>query len=146
MSTSTVHTNPLAPQARGGEAASSPSPPPLILIAEDDADIRLMLKTLLEMKGYRTAEAADGQQAVEAAAAARPDLMLVDLQLPRLNGFAVTRYVRQHDDLRRVPIVIVSGHDPAKHLNLALAAGCNAYLQKPIDFDELDGLLAGLLQ
>lgn len=141
MSTSSVRTNPLgapSPPAQGTRA-------PLVLIAEDDPDIRLMLKTLLEMKGYRTAEAADGQQAVENASAAPPDLILVDLQLPRLNGFAVTRFVRQHDELRRVPIVVVSGHDPAKHLNLALAAGCNAYLQKPIDFDELDGLLANLL-
>lgn len=140
MSASTVHTNPLDPTPRRREDA-----PPLVLIAEDDADVRLMLKTLLEVKGYRTATAADGREAVERAEAVRPDLILVDLQLPRLNGFAVTRFVRQSDTLHRVPVVVVSGHDPARHLALALAAGCNAYLRKPIDFDELDGLLNGLL-
>jgi two-component system, cell cycle response regulator DivK len=134
---------------RGGTAedARSPSaPPPLVLVAEDDPDIRLMMKTLLEMKGYRTAEAANGQEAVEAAARERPDIILVDLQLPRLNGFAVTRFVRQHVELRRVPVVVVSGHDPARHRAPALAAGCNAYIQKPIDFDELDGVLTELLR
>lgn len=148
MSAPPTRTTPLAngPRPRAGAHSRGEARPPLVLIAEDDADTRLMLKTLLEMKGYRTAEAADGQQAVERAADVRPDLILVDLQLPRLNGFAVTRYVRQHEELRRVPIVIVSGHDPARHLNLARAAGCNAYLQKPIDFDALDGLLNDLLQ
>ena len=150
MNPSAMHPNQHTRQVpRGETAAHALSPtttPPLVLIAEDDDDIRLMMKTLLEMKGYRTAEAANGQEAVETAERARPDLILVDLQLPRLNGFAVTRFVRQHDELRCVPIVVVSGHDPVRHLNLALAAGCNAYIQKPIDFDELDGVLAGLLQ
>ena len=150
MNPSAMHPNQDTRRVPGGETAAhafSPSAtPPLVLIAEDDDDIRLMMKMLLELRGYRTAEAANGQEAVETAERERPDLILVDLQLPRLNGFAVTRFVRQHDELRRVPIVVVSGHDPARHLNLALAAGCNAYLQKPIDFDQLDDLLVGLLQ
>ena len=140
------HARPAPRDETTAHALSPKATPPLVLIAEDDEDIRLMMKTLLEMKGYRTAEAANGQEAVETAARERPDLILVDLQLPRLNGFAVTRFVRQHDELRRVPVVVVSGHDPARHLNLARAAGCNAYIQKPIDFDQLDGVLAGLLQ
>lgn len=126
-------------------APFAPPPPPLVLVAEDDPDIRLMMKTLLEMKGYRTAEAADGQEAVRVAEEVRPDLILVDLQLPRLSGFDVTRFVRQHAELRRVPVVVVSAHDPSRHLRLALAAGCDAYLQKPIDFDQLDALLGDLL-
>lgn len=116
-----------------------------ILVAEDDADIRLMVKTLLELKGYRVVEAGDGQQTIETAQAVLPDLILMDLQLPRLNGFAVTRFVRQNDLLSHVPIVIITGHDPAKHRNLAVAAGCNAYIQKPIDFELLEELLAAFL-
>jgi chemosensory pili system protein ChpA (sensor histidine kinase/response regulator) len=69
----------------------------------------------------------------------------MDLQLPRLNGFAVTRFMRQNDSLRQVPIIIVSAHDPAKHRNLALAAGCNAYVQKPVDFDRLEEVISTLL-
>jgi chemosensory pili system protein ChpA (sensor histidine kinase/response regulator) len=117
-----------------------------VLVAEDDADVRLLMLTMLRMKGYKTAEARDGQETLDVACSTRPDVILMDLQLPRLNGFAVTRFVRQNEALRRVPIIVVSAHDPAKHRNLALAAGCNAYVQKPIDFDSLDRMMLGLLR
>ena len=117
-----------------------------VLVAEDDPDVRLMMKTLLVMRGYRVAEASDGQETLDVARAVRPGVILMDLQLPRLNGFAVTRFVRQTDGLRAVPIIVVSAHDPAKHRNLALAAGCNAYVQKPVDFDRLDEVILGLLR
>jgi chemosensory pili system protein ChpA (sensor histidine kinase/response regulator) len=129
-----------APQGTGDETRRR-----TILVAEDDADIRLMMATLLGMKGYRVVEAGDGQEALDVAQKERPDIVLMDLQLPRLNGFAVARFIRQSDALRRTPIVVVSAHDPAKHRNLALAAGCNAYVQKPIDFDHLDELIVSLL-
>jgi CheY-like chemotaxis protein len=116
-----------------------------VLVAEDDEDIRLMMLTLLRMKGYQTAEARDGQETFDVARVLRPDMILMDLQLPRLNGFAVARLVRQTETLRAVPIIVVSAHDPAKHRNLALAAGCNAYVQKPIDFDSLDGMILNLM-
>ena len=117
-----------------------------VLVAEDDADIRLMMKTLLGMKGYRVAEARDGQETLEVARARHPDMILMDLQLPRLNGFAVARFLRQTDGLHDVPIIVVSAHDPARHRSLALAAGCNAYVQKPIDFDALDEMIVGMLR
>jgi chemosensory pili system protein ChpA (sensor histidine kinase/response regulator) len=117
-----------------------------VLVAEDDPELRLLLTTLLVMRGYRVAEARDGQETLDVARAVRPDLILMDLQLPRLNGFAVTRFVRQTDGLRRIPIIVVSAHDPAKHRNLALAAGCNAYVQKPVDFDALDEMILKLLR
>jgi len=116
-----------------------------VLVAEDDEDIRLMMLTLLRMKGYKAAEARDGQETLDVARALRPGMILMDLQLPRLNGFAVARSLRQTETLRSVPIIVVSAHDPAKHRNLALAAGCNAYVQKPIDFDSLDGMILNLL-
>jgi len=116
-----------------------------VLVAEDDEDVRLLMTARLGMRGYRVVEARDGQETLELAKGVRPDIVLMDLQLPRLNGFAVTRFLRQTDSLRHVPIIVVSAHDPAKHRNLALAAGCNAYVQKPIDFDHLDGLMSSLL-
>jgi len=117
-----------------------------VLVAEDDADVRLLMLTLLRMKGYKTVEARDGQETLDVACSTRPDVILMDLQLPRLNGFAVARSVRQTEALRGVPIVVVSAHDPARHRNLALAAGCNAYVQKPIDFDSLDRIILNLLR
>lgn len=118
--------------------------PPTIMVVEDDDDNRLMLRTLLEMKGYLVAEARDGQEAADALADASPSLILVDLQLPRLNGFALARRVRQDERLRGVPIVVVSGHDPSHHRKLAMAAGCDEYLVKPIDFEHLERILARL--
>lgn len=115
------------------------------MVVEDDDDNRLMLKTLLEMKGYRVVEARDGQEATEVMEFTRPQLIMMDLQLPRLNGLALARRVRQHDSMRHVPIIVVSGHDPARHRHIALAAGCNEYLLKPIDFDSLEETLGRLL-
>ena len=117
-----------------------------VLVAEDNEDVRLMMRTLLEMKGYGVVEAGDGQETVAVAQDARPDIILMDLQLPRLNGFAVARFIRQHEELKGVPILVISGHDPAKHRNLAIAAGCNGFVQKPVDFDHLEKLIAGLLK
>jgi CheY-like chemotaxis protein len=116
-----------------------------IMVVEDDADSRLMMKTLLEMRGYRVVEAPTGEAAITAAEKEKPGLILMDLQLPRINGFAVTRHVRQHATLRDVPIIIMSGHDPIQHRTLALAAGCNEFLHKPIDFDQLEKTLNHLL-
>jgi CheY-like chemotaxis protein len=118
---------------------------PTILVVEDDADSRLMMKSLLEMKGYLTAEATNGIEAIAVAERERPHLILMDLQLPRLNGFDVTRHVRQHEALRAIPIIIISGYDPLHHRPLALAAGCDEYLCKPIDFDLLEQTLSRLL-
>jgi CheY-like chemotaxis protein len=133
--------------ARGGApgAVRPEGGAPLVLVAEDDGDVRLLMTTRLGVKGYRVVEACDGEETVEVARRVRPDIILMDLQLPRLNGFAVARFLRQTDSLRRVPIVVVSAYDPAKHRNLALAAGCNAYVQKPVDFDRLDELMTSLI-
>jgi CheY-like chemotaxis protein len=116
-----------------------------VLVAEDDPDIRLMIGTKMEAKGYRVVQAADGQQTLEVARAERPDIILMDLQLPRLNGFSVARFIRQEEGLRKVPIIVVSAHDPSRHRNLALAAGCNAFVTKPIDFDGLEELMVRLM-
>lgn len=119
--------------------------PPMIMVVEDDVDSRLMMKTLLGMKGYRVVEAGDGQEAIEVAERERPGMVIMDLQLPRLGGFALARHLRQHSELSAIPIIIISGHDPLQHRPLALAAGCNEYLGKPIDFDLLEKTLSRLL-
>ena len=101
-----------------------------------------MMKTLLEMKGYRVIEAGDGQAAIEVAERERPQLIIMDLQLPRVHGFDVVRRLRQHADLSLTPIIIMSGHDSLHHRPLAMDAGCNEYLTKPIDFDLLEKTLS----
>lgn len=104
-----------------------------------------MMKQLLEMAGYRVVEATDGEEAIELALAERPELILMDLSLPKLDGLAATRRIRQHGGLGRVPIVAVSAHDSPGSRTEALAAGCDEYVTKPIDFDQLNSLLNRLL-
>src|SRR5215208_2356537 len=119
--------------------------PPVVMVVEDFEDNRFMMRRLLEMSGYRVLEAINGEEAVELAHRERPQLILMDLSLPQLDGLAATRRIRQHADLRDVPIVAVSAHDTADFHADALAAGCNDYVTKPIDFDQLEALLSRLL-
>jgi two-component system cell cycle response regulator DivK len=133
------------PVRTDGTANGKPRGKWTVLVAEDNDDVRLMMRTLLEMKGYGVLEASDGPETVSLAQGSHPDLILMDLQLPRLNGFAVARAIRQHEQSSAVPIVVVSGHDPDRHRTLALAAGCNGYVQKPVNFDLLEELILNLL-
>jgi two-component system cell cycle response regulator DivK len=116
-----------------------------VMVVEDFEDNRFMMRRLLEMSGYRVVEAINGEQAVELAERERPGLILMDLSLPLLDGLAATRRIREHEELREVPIVAVSAHDTADFHADALAAGCNDYVTKPIDFDQLEALLERLL-
>ena len=116
-----------------------------VLVVEDFEDNRFMMRRLLEMSGYQVVEAVNGEQAVEKAVDERPDLILMDLSLPKLDGLAATRRIRQQEGLARVPIVAVSAHDTTDFHADALAAGCNEYVTKPIDFDQLEALLKKLL-
>ena len=115
-----------------------PNAKPLILVTEDHADTRFLLKTVLEMRGYDTLEAEDGEQAVRMAVSARPDLILMDASLPRLSGLAATRRMRELLTLCDVPIVFLSGYAEPAFRDVAFSAGCNDYITKPIDFDQLE--------
>ena len=86
-------------------------------------------------------EAEDGEAGVRAAEEFQPDLILMDGTLPRLDGLDATRLIRKREMLRRVPVVIISGHAAPKSQEEAFSAGCSDYLVKPIDFDQLDRIL-----
>jgi len=117
----------------------------VLLVVEDFEDSRFMLRRLLEIAGYRVVEASDGEQAVELAVQKRPALILMDLSLPKLDGLTATRKIRQHQTMGRVPIVAVSAHDAPESRIEALEAGCDEYVTKPIDFDNLNALLKRFL-
>jgi CheY-like chemotaxis protein len=127
------------------ELASDRDTLPTIMVVEDFEDNRFMMRRLLEMSGYQVLEAVNGEEAVEIAKRERPSLILMDLSLPLLDGLAATRRIRLEEELRDVPIVAVSAHDTADFHADALAAGCNDYVTKPIDFDQLEALLGKLL-
>lgn len=117
----------------------------VFLVVEDFEDSRFMMRRLLEMAGYSVLEASDGEQAVELAVQKRPAVILMDLSLPKLDGLAATRKIRQHKGLGKVPIVAVSAHDAPESRVEALEAGCDDYVTKPIDFDQLNALLKRFL-
>lgn len=104
-----------------------------------------MMRQLLEMSGYRVFEATNGAQAIKLARLEVPDLILMDLSLPQVDGLSATRQIRTVPYLRNVPIVAVSAHDTADFHAEALAAGCNEYVTKPIDFGQLELVIKELL-
>lgn len=114
---------------------------PLVLIVEDHADTRFLLRYFLEMRGCRVLEAEDGEEAVRRATALKPDLVLMDAGLPGADGLSTTRRMRERDELRTVPIVFLSGHDGPTWRAVAFAAGCCDYLVKPLGLDQLERVL-----
>jgi CheY-like chemotaxis protein len=117
-----------------------------VLVAEDSADTRAVLRRVLASYGYRVVEAADGGEAVEAALRECPDLVLMDLNMPVMDGLAATERIRKlRDKCGDVPIVAVTAFDTYGMREAAFEAGCNAYLLKPLALDELESVVAGLL-
>jgi CheY-like chemotaxis protein len=116
-----------------------------ILLVEDTEDNRFMMRRLLEMSGYEVVEATNGEEAVRLAQSERPQLILMDLSLPVIDGLAATRQIRKLNGFKETPIIAVSAHDTSDFQSEALTAGCNSYITKPIDFSQLETLIARLL-
>jgi two-component system, cell cycle response regulator DivK len=116
-----------------------------VLLVEDTEDNRFMMSRLLEMSGYRVVEATNGEEAVVKAKDELPDIILMDLSLPIIDGLAATRLIRESDGLAGTPIVAVSAHDTTDFQAEALAAGCNRYITKPIDYTSLETLIKELI-
>jgi CheY-like chemotaxis protein len=108
-----------------------------IMVVEDYDDTRYFLKRVLEKEGYQVLEAVNGQEAIQIAQKEHPDLILMDLDLPILDGIGATQYLRQQSDTKAVPIVAMTAYPMSYTKVKAFAKGCNEYLPKPIDFDEL---------
>ena len=118
---------------------------PTVLVAEDSEDTRSMLKRAFELKGYRVFEAEDGQQALEMARRYRPSLMVIDLNMPVLDGLEAIRNFRELEgESEHVPVIAITAYDVYGMEAAALEAGCNVYLSKPLDLDEFDRALKSL--
>ncbi|WP_418159742.1 response regulator [Benzoatithermus flavus] len=117
----------------------------LILYVEDNEDNLYMLKSRLERRGHTVLVARDGRAGVEAARAERPDLVLLDLSLPVLDGWEAARLLKDDALTRAIPIIALSAHAMAGDRSRALGAGCNDYDTKPVDFTRLLGRIKALL-
>jgi two-component system, cell cycle response regulator DivK len=102
-----------------------------ILVVEDHEDNRQILRDLLASVGYEMLEAEDGERGVAAASAERPDLILMDIQLPILDGYEATRRIKADPALRSIPIIVVTSYALSGDEDKARAAGCDAYVAKP---------------
>jgi CheY-like chemotaxis protein len=116
-----------------------------VLVVEDSDDARYFMRLALEQLGYLIVEAENGARAVELAQLERPDIILMDLSLPILDGLAATEKIRAIDGLSGVPIVAVTAHQEIDFRAGAKAAGFDAYVTKPIDIDFLSEMIKGLL-
>ena len=117
-----------------------------ILVVDDFDDTRLLLRTWLTRKGFRVLEAANGRQAVETAKKHNPDFIIMDVEMPELDGLAATRQIREMDHLANIPIVAVSAYGADQYRSQALEAGCDEYVSTPFDPDDLEKLIRSLIK
>lgn len=148
--------NPLETTALTGlepSPAKDPSSPPagsdqvvaersVILVVDDAADNVALLSLDLQQMGYRVVTATNGEEAVSVAASILPNLILMDISMPRLDGLGATRRIREIDQLREVPIIALTAFDTDGFKRAAYDVGVSGYLTKPIDFDRMHQLIA----
>ena len=142
--------NPLALGRNAGTAAAPASQPvpvqrATVMVVDDSLTVRRVTQRLLEREGYRVALAKDGVDALAQLPQVRPDLMLVDIEMPRMDGFDLVRHVRADAATAALPIMMITSRTADKHRNVALGLGVNAYFGKPFQEPVLLGAIAGLL-
>ncbi len=120
---------------------SEKSARPKILVVEDEEDSRLILKWLLEQNGYEIIEAADGRLAVEVALTRKPDLILMDISLPKIDGLQAIHEIRAALPDRSATIIVMSAYDKHETRAQSLAAGGDDYLSKPLDLEQLEAMI-----
>ncbi len=128
-------------------AAARPSPvsSPLVLVVDDDQNSREGIAEFLVGAGYRVSEAADGPEALGKALRRRPDIVLLDLAIPKVDGWTVARAIKADPGLAHVPVVAFSGFDYPSERARAQAAGCDAFLAKPCELPQLLQIIERLL-
>ena len=108
---------------------------PTILVIEDNEQNLYLMTFMLEKSGYEVVQARDGREGVELATSVKPTLILLDIQLPIMDGYAVARELRRNPELASVPIVAVTSYAMAGDRERVLAAGCTGYIEKPVNPD-----------
>jgi len=119
---------------------------PRILLVEDNPESREGLTRRLERRGYEVVLACDGRQGVEMAQSASPDLILMDINLPELDGWEVTRLIRSVDQTRGIPIIALTAHALTTDRQKTLDVGCNDYHAKPVELPRLLNQIEALLR
>ena len=117
----------------------------MILVVDDFDDTRLLLRTWLERKGFEVIEAENGNEAVSQAETQRPHLIIMDLEMPELDGLAATRKIRAVKELEKVPVLAVSAYGAEQFRDDAIAAGCDEYVSTPFEPEALEKLIRSFI-
>jgi DNA-binding response OmpR family regulator len=125
------------PQTQPAPAPPVPAPPATILVADDEQDIRELVAYRLSRSGYTIVQARDGEEAFELAVGQPPDMAVLDVMMPRLNGFALTERLRHAPATQRLPILLMSASVQEADISRGFAAGADGYLTKPFTPDQL---------
>jgi len=118
---------------------------PLILIADDDPDILALVSFRLERAGYEIVQARNGEEAVQVALARRPDLAVIDVMMPRIDGYEATRQLRQHEETSRMPIILLTARVQEEDIARGFDAGADDYVKKPFSPQELGSRVQAVL-
>jgi len=118
---------------------------PHILVVEDHPQNRYLMTYLLESRGYEVDVARDGTEGLDALEKRAPDLILMDMQLPKVDGYEATRRIKADERFKQIPVVAVTAHSMRRDRDKAMAAGCDVYVTKPINGEELLALVDRLL-
>lgn len=116
-----------------------------ILIVEDNPQNRYLVSFLLEQQGYELSTAEDGAEALEMLEGDAPDLILMDMQLPKIDGYEATRQIKANERLRDIPLVALTAHSMRRDEQRAIDAGCDEFITKPVDAEGLLALVSRLL-
>lgn len=108
-----------------------------ILVVDDNQDNRELVVKILTLRGHRTTEARDGEEAISKVSEAMPDLILMDISIPKLDGYEVTRRLKSNEAFRAIPVIALTAHAMKGDREKALEAGCDGYISKPINVREL---------
>ncbi len=127
-------------------AEKEPATNHLVLLVDDTADNIVLISIVLQQQGYRVVTASNGEEAVRAAVLAQPDVILMDIGMPQLDGFGAARKIKEHESLRAIPIIAITAFNTDGFRRAAYDAGFEGYLTKPLDFDRLHELIQGTLK
>ncbi|MCE5203712.1 MAG: response regulator [Actinomycetia bacterium] len=116
-----------------------------VLLVEDNPQNRYLVTFLLEKSGYEVVAAEDGEEAVVAVETHRPDLILMDVQLPKMDGYEATRHIKGDPRFKDIPLVALTAHSMKGDRGKALEAGCDDYITKPVDAEQLLAHIKSLL-
>jgi DNA-binding response OmpR family regulator len=119
--------------------------PPLVLVADDDPDIRSLVTLRLERSGYEVIAAGDGEQALAAALERAPDLALLDVMMPKLDGYEVTIRLRQEEATRHLPVILLTARVQETDIARGVEAGADDYVKKPFSTTELRDRIQAVL-